>query len=80
MAIMELNLLFGIFGMILLLAGLVLLLFGKIKEKSKPYLLLNILGGGFLFYYSYSLGSVPFMILQAVWTVIPLYKLIFYKR
>ncbi len=77
---MELNLLIGIFGMLSLLAGLFLLLFNKIKESSKLYLILNILGGALLFYYSYSLGSVPFMILQAVWTIISSYKLIFAKR
>ncbi|MEK6885771.1 MAG: hypothetical protein AABX17_02290 [Nanoarchaeota archaeon] len=77
---MEFNLLMGIFGMLSLLAGLLLLLTGKIKETSKAYLWLNIFGGALLFYYSYSLNSIPFMILQAVWTIIPLYKLIFSKR
>lgn len=77
---MDVNVIIGIFGMLLLLAGLLLLLAHNIKENSKAYLLLNIFGGAFLFYYSYSLNSVPFMILQGVWTVIPLYNLIFSKR
>ena len=77
---MEFNLLVGIFGMVLLLAGLFLLLFNKIKESSSAYLLLNIFGGAFLFYYSYSLGSVPFIVLKAVWTIILSYKLIFGEK
>ena len=77
---MDINLLTGVLGMILLLVGLFLLLFNKIKENSKTYLLLNIFGGLALFYYSFTLRSIPFMILQAVWTMIPLYKLVFYKR
>jgi hypothetical protein len=74
---MEFNLLMGILGMLLLLVALFLLLLNKITGNSKSYLLLNILGGASLFYYSYSLDSIPFMILQAVWTVIPAYKLFF---
>jgi len=69
-------LIFGVTGLLLLLAGLFLNLFIKIKESSTLYLLLNIFGGLSLFYYSYSLRSVPFMILQATWTVLPLYKLL----
>jgi len=74
---MDVNTIVGVLGLVSLLIALFLLLFGKIRETSKTYLLLNIAGGIFLFYYSYTLASVPFMILQATWTIIPLYKLIF---
>ena len=78
--IMEISLIVGVSGLILLLAGLSLLIFKIIKEDSKIYLLLNIFGGGFLFIYSYNLKSLPFMILEAIWTIIPLYKIIFSKK
>jgi hypothetical protein len=70
----------GVLGLIFLLVGLFLNLFKLVRENSKLYLLLNIFGGIFLFYYSYSLRSIPFMILQAVWTILPFYKLVSKKK
>jgi len=73
---MNTALITGVLGLLLLLAGLFSNLFKLLNGESKIYLLLNIFGGLFLFYYSYSLKSIPFMILQAIWTILPLYKFI----
>ena len=77
---MELNVLLGIFGLILILLAFILNLIHKFNSKSKGYLLMNIIGSGFLAYYALILESMPFFILQIVWGASSLIKLAFVLR
>lgn len=44
----------------------------KIPNDSFLYDFLNFLGGTLLFVYAYLLGSVPFMVINAVWGIVSL--------
>jgi hypothetical protein len=66
----------GLIGMFLLLISFILNLFKNFSPNSKIYLLLNILGAGFLSYYSYISNTFIFLILNVLWTLISLYRLI----
>ncbi len=73
----ELNLLIGIFGMIGILIAFVMDEFYKEwNQKTVRYNLTNLIGAGLLIYYSYTLSSIPFIILNAVWLIVAGYKLI----
>lgn len=74
---MDMGLIIGIFGLILILLAFILNLIHKVDSKSKNYLLMNILGSGFLAYYALILESTPFFILQIVWGASSLIKLVF---
>jgi len=66
----------GLIGMFLLLISFLLNLFRNFSPNSKIYLLLNVLGAGFLSYYAYISNTFIFLILNALWALISLYKLI----
>jgi len=68
------SLYFGIIGMSLLLIAFFLNLFNIISQNSKTYILLNIFGSGLMIYYSVLLNSIPFLILNIVWTGFAAYK------
>jgi len=72
----NINLIIGILGMILLLLAFALNLLKKVTEHSISYILLNIFGAGISFYYAYTLNAVPFIILEVVWALFAIYKLI----
>lgn len=76
MFMINVNSVIGIIGLILVLVAFALNLFNKIKESSKTYLWLNIIGCALLFYYSIIIRSIPFAILQGVWALVALTKLI----
>ncbi len=57
----------GIAGMVIVLGAYLLELFEKVKPTNLYYLLANIAGSGLLMWYAYTLESVPFMVLNAVW-------------
>ena len=67
----------GVIGMIFLLTAFALNLFKKVTQDSLIYNLFNIIGAGLLAYYAYALDSVPFLILEAIWILFAVYKLIF---
>lgn len=48
----------------------------KVNVETVPYNLINILGAGLLIYYAYSLQSWPFLILNGVWLIAAIVKLI----
>lgn len=74
---MESNLLFGIAGMILILAAFILDEFYKRwNQNTIRYNLFNLLGSGLLLYYAVTLASWPFIILNGVWLVTATVKLI----
>ncbi len=69
------DLYFGIFGMILLLTAFALNLSKVVRETSVSYILLNIFGAGISTYYAWTLGAIPFIILEAIWCLFAVYKL-----
>jgi len=73
----------GIIGVAFILVGFLLDEFNTpVNQDSESYQILNIVGSGFLAYYSYILGSIPFIVLNAVWFIASFYKLtrILYRR
>src|SRR3990167_1864353 len=65
----------GFTGMLLILVAYFLNYFKKVKRDSLSYDLLNLIGGSFLFFYAFSLNSLPFMALNLVWVLIALIHL-----
>jgi hypothetical protein len=72
----DLDLIIGIVGMVMLLAAFALNLLKFVTEKSYIYILLNIFGAGILVYHAFVVDSIPFMILEAVWALFAIYKLV----
>lgn len=74
---MEISLLLGIAGMLLILAAFVMdEFYKKWNQDTLRYNFANLLGSGFLLYYAYALASWPFLILNGVWFVTALVKLV----
>ena len=69
------NLYIGIAGMFLLLLAFALNLAKKLTQDAVAYIVLNILGAGLSVYYAIALDAVPFIILESVWGLFALYKL-----
>jgi len=76
LTMINLNIAIGTIGMIFLLVAFALNLFKKITQDSLIYNIFNIIGAGFLFYYAYTLNSIPFLILESIWISFAVYKLI----
>ncbi len=66
----------GSIGVGLLLLAFVLNLRRTIAESSPTYLLMNLCGAGMAAVYAFMTGSVPFVILEAVWAVAALVRLL----
>ena len=62
-------------GVIILLIAFFLNLNGKIKADSKFYIWSNIIGAWMNCYASYMIGFYPFVILEAIWTMVAFYSL-----
>lgn len=73
---MEIHGIFAIAGLLLLLGAFTLNSLGKINRKGYLYNLMNLFGGGFLAWHSIEIKSIPFTLLQSVWTLIAAYGLI----
>jgi len=69
------NLYIGILGMILLLTAFILNLLNVLTQGAIVYIVLNIIGGGLSVYYAAKIRSLPFIILEAVWTFFAIYKM-----
>ena len=72
----DINSIIGVVGLTLILSAFTLNLLHKLTPKSMVYNLLNVFGSACLAYYSWFLGSMPFFILQIVWGVLSLGKLL----
>jgi len=71
----------GTIGVSILLGAYFLNLLRKIKPDGFIYTFLNFLGAGIALMASVLLNFVPFIILEAVWTLISLYAIInFFKK
>ena len=66
----------GSIGVALLLVAFALNLLRKLSERSIPYLLMNIVGALLAAWYAWAGGALPFVILEAVWALTALVRLI----
>lgn len=63
-------------GVSLILLAFLLTTFKLIAGDSKLYFIINMVGGAFACYGSYLLGSLPFIILEGVWSLVALIGLV----
>lgn len=66
----------GTMGLSLILIAFLLNSFKLLSTDTPLYNLLNVAGGGLLIYYAAELESIPFLILESVWTIFSGYKII----
>jgi len=67
---------FGTVGMILCLVAFALNLLQKMSQNSELYSLLNLFGSASLVFYSYTLQSTIFAVLEFIWSLFAFYFLI----
>ena len=70
----------GAIGVAILLLAFLLNLLKKISSNSLPYILMNIIGAGMACIASWLIDYMPFVVLEAVWTVVSIVALINYFR
>ncbi len=70
----------GFIGVAILLIAFLLNLLKKISSGSLVYILLNIIGAGLSCLASWLIHYLPFVILEATWTVVSLFALVGYLR
>ena len=70
----------GIVGSILCILALAITLFKSGFGDSVKYKLLNLAGGSCLLYYAVVEHIIPFIILEAVWVLLPLITLLMTKK
>ena len=68
----------GFIGVAILLLAFLLNLFKKLSANSLAYILLNIIGAGMACIASWLIHYIPFVILEATWTVVSVVALINY--
>jgi hypothetical protein len=66
----------GSAGVLLLLLAFVLNLLRVLTESSALYLGMNLVGAGLAAVYAFTTGSTPFVILESVWAVAALVRLL----
>lgn len=69
---MDTTTLTGVIGAAVLLVAFGANKFGKLKTSSFSYDLLNVIGAGLLTWYAVLLNSVPFFVLEGIWTLVAL--------
>lgn len=62
-------------GVALILTAFALSTMKKLSTDSRPYFLLNFMGGALACAGAYLVGSIPFMVLEGVWTIVALFGL-----
>jgi hypothetical protein len=70
----------GFIGVFILLLGYLLNLAGKISKDGLWYIVLNIAGAGLACLASYLIHYIPFVLLEATWTLVSLGALVKYLR
>jgi len=73
---MNINDLIGSTGVAILLLAFLLNLFKKISSNSLPYIIMNILGAGLACLASWLIRYIPFVVLEASWTLVSVVALI----
>jgi len=77
---LNLNDWIGFTGVAILLLAFLLNLFKKISSNSLSYILMNIIGAGLACLASWLINYIPFVILEASWTIVSLFALFNYVR
>lgn len=70
----------GFIGVFQILLAYMLNVFGKVNSKDLSFILLNIFGAGLACLASILMVYWPFIILEAVWTLVSLFSLIQYLK
>lgn len=70
----------GFVGVFQILLAYILNVTGKIKSKDLAFILLNLIGAGMACLASVLMNYVPFIILEAVWTLVSFISLIKYLQ
>ncbi|MEO6253051.1 MAG: hypothetical protein ABIO79_07090 [Ferruginibacter sp.] len=70
----------GLTGVAILLLAFLLNLFKKISSNSLPYIIMNIIGAALACLASWLIHYIPFVILEATWTVVSIFALVNYLR
>jgi len=68
----------GSIGVAILLLAFFLNLTGKLSRDSISYILMNVIGAGMACAASIMLNYIPFIILEAAWTLVSLFSLVKY--
>ncbi|MBS1565716.1 MAG: hypothetical protein JST39_15115 [Bacteroidetes bacterium] len=66
----------GFSGVAILLVAYLFNLLGKLSRDGKPYILLNILGAALSCLASVLIHYMPFVLLEAVWTLVSIGALV----
>ena len=79
---MQLNLndWIGFTGVTILLLAFLLNLLKKISSTSLSYIIMNIVGAGLACLASWLIQYIPFVILEATWTIVSVIALVNYFR
>ena len=77
----DLVMIYGSSGLLMLLIAFVLNLLGKLKHDSYIYNILNGVGGLVLSHYAFLINAIVFTILEGVWGLFGIYGLakLFFK-
>ncbi|HQW84454.1 MAG TPA: hypothetical protein PK987_08340 [Ferruginibacter sp.] len=70
----------GFIGVAILLIAFLMNLLNKIDKNSLVYILMNVIGAGMACLASWMINYIPFIILEATWTVVSLFALVGYFR
>ena len=63
-------------GVTLILIAFLLLTLKKVSAQNIYYNLLNFVGAGLACYGSYLIKSIPFVVLEGIWSLVALYGLV----
>lgn len=77
---LNLNDWIGFIGVAILLLAFLLNLLKKISSNSLPYIIMNIIGAGLACLASLLIDYIPFVVLEATWTVVSVFALVNYLR
>jgi hypothetical protein len=66
----------GSVGVGLLLVAFVLNVLKRMDENGTPYLLMNFVGAGLSGWYAWLSGTVPFVVLEGIWALAALTRLL----
>ncbi len=70
----------GFIGVAILLLAFLLNLLKKISSNSLPYIIMNIVGAGLACLASWLIDYIPFVVLEATWTIVSVFALVNYLR
>jgi len=68
--------LIGSIGVGLLLAAFILNVLKRLDENGIVYLLMNFIGAGLSGWYAWLSGTIPFLILEGIWSLAALVRLV----